>query len=83
MPAKTCQYGNCLNEVEEQGIVVSLKTPTWDDEKRGIYCCALHASLALLRLAMDRKEQSGQVIRQKLEAADPALDFVPRRWRTT
>lgn len=70
MPAITCQYGSCLEEVGDQGIVVSLKAETFDGEKRAIYCCASHASAALHRLAMERKENYWP--------AD-----TPRRWRQT
>jgi len=82
MPATMCQYGNCLEEVgHKDGIVVSLKTPTYDGEKRAIYCCALHASLALLRLSIDRRESEGQNAQQQVDAIPP--DLVPRHWRVT
>lgn len=51
-----CQYGNCLEMVGPQGVSITLKTPDNYDASRGVYCCALHAGLALLRLAEDRKE---------------------------
>jgi hypothetical protein len=53
---KTCQYGDCLEEIGEKGVIVTLKTPTFDEEKRAGYCCASHAASALIRLSMDRKE---------------------------
>jgi hypothetical protein len=53
---KTCQYGDCLEEIGEKGVIVTLKTPTFDEEKRAGYCCASHAASALMRLSMDRKE---------------------------
>ena len=68
MPAKTCQYANCLNDVGENGVVVSLRKPTFDDEHRAIYCCAAHAAAALARLTLDREETAAPV---------------PTRWRCT
>jgi hypothetical protein len=53
---KTCQYGDCLEEIGEKGVIVTLKTPTFDEERRAGYCCASHAASALVRLSMDRKE---------------------------
>lgn len=70
MPAKTCQYGNCLNDVGLEGVVVSLKAATPMDEKRAIYCCAGHAAASLFRLSVDRKEATSN-------------DPIPGRWRTT
>jgi hypothetical protein len=55
MPAKTCQYGNCLENVGADGVTVSLRTKTSDDEQRAIYCCASHAVASLMRLAADRE----------------------------
>jgi hypothetical protein len=72
MPAITCQYGNCLELVGDDGIVVTLKTATFDGEKRAIYCCAAHAAGALSRLAADRglKLDAGAIV-------------IPQRWRVT
>lgn len=56
MPAITCQYGGCLDLVGEDGIVVTLRTRTFDGEKRAIFCCAAHAAASLTKLAMDRRE---------------------------
>lgn len=61
MPAKTCNYGNCVEQVEGKGIVVSLKTATFDGESRAIFCCAAHAAASLLRLAADRAESTAEV----------------------
>jgi hypothetical protein len=68
MPLQCCQYGSCLEPIGDKGVVVSLRTPTFDDEKRAGYCCASHAAAALQRLAMDRKEPVAEL---------------PRRWRVT
>jgi len=70
MPAKCCQYGNCLEQVSDKhGISVTLRTKTFDGEQRAIYCCAAHAAAALMRLALDRRE--------------PEQVEIPSRWRTT
>jgi hypothetical protein len=68
MAAKTCNYASCLETVEDNGIVVSLKTATVDGESRAIFCCAAHAAASLLRLAADRGEASAEL---------------PRTWRVT
>lgn len=57
MSLQTCQYGNCLEPIGEKGVMVSLKTETFDGEKRAGYCCAAHAAAALSKLATDRKEE--------------------------
>jgi hypothetical protein len=56
MPAITCQYGNCLEPVGDLGVTVSLKTATYDGEKRAVFCCAAHAAASLSKLADDRGE---------------------------
>ena len=68
MPARMCQYANCLEVVGELGVTVSLKTPTFDSESRAIYCCAAHAVAALQALANARKELPVEI---------------PARWRFT
>jgi hypothetical protein len=68
MAAKTCNYASCLETVEGKGIVVSLKTATFDGESRAIFCCAAHAAASLLRLAADRDESTAEL---------------PRTWRVT
>lgn len=68
MSLQTCQYGDCLEQIGEKGVVVSLKTPTFDAEKRAGFCCAAHAAAALSRLALDRKEEIAET---------------PRLWRVT
>jgi hypothetical protein len=52
----TCQYASCLNVVGEKGVTVTLKSPDYYDNSRGVYCCAAHAAAALLRLAFNRHE---------------------------
>jgi hypothetical protein len=66
MPATCCQYGNCLEDVGANGVTVSLRTKTGDDEVRAIFCSASHAAAALRRLALDRSE--------------PLVEM-PSRWR--
>lgn len=85
MPAKTCQYGNCLEDVGERGLTVSLKTPTFGGEVRAIYCCASHAAMGLARLAVDRKEAIPAVIRNDdgSQTEGAWLGELPRHWRTT
>lgn len=68
MALKVCNYGNCLNEVGEDGLTVSLKRETVDGEKRAVFCCAAHAAASLRRLAADRGEEQCSM---------------PRAWRTT
>lgn len=68
MATKTCQYGSCLEDIGEAGVVVTLRSPTPDDEKQAKFCCASHAAAALQRLALDRREL-------------PAT--TPRHWRVT
>ena len=57
---KTCQYGSCLEPIGDKGVIVSLRTPTFDEEKRAGYCCAAHAAAALTRLALDRREPTAE-----------------------
>ena len=57
MSLKTCQYGNCLEDIGEKGVMVSLKTPTSYGEQRAGFCCVAHAAAALSKLAMDRGEE--------------------------
>lgn len=68
MPARMCQYGNCLEDVGEAGVTVSLRTPTPHGESRAIYCSAGHAAAALLRLVSNRGE---------------TVPELPREWRST
>jgi hypothetical protein len=65
---KTCQYASCLEDIGDKGVIVTLRTPTFADEKRAGFCCASHAASALMRLSMDRKEQVVEL---------------PSRWRVT
>jgi len=68
--AKICQYGSCMEDVGEQGVTVSLRTPTPDGETRAIYCSVVHAVAALRRLVEDRKESG-------------IYAPMPDHWRTT
>lgn len=56
MTAKTCNYASCMEDVGDNGVVVSLKRRTFDGEARAIFCCAGHAAASLLKLAADRME---------------------------
>lgn len=51
-----CQYGSCLETVGAEGVAIKLRTPDSYDESRAHYCCAFHAALSLMRLAVDRNE---------------------------
>lgn len=68
MPTLICQYGSCMEDVGEAGVVVSLRTATFDGEKQGKFCSASHAAASLAALAKARKEE-------------PAA--TPRVWRQT
>jgi hypothetical protein len=72
MSTKTCQFGDCLEEIGDLGIIVTLRTPTFDEEKQAKFCCAAHAQAALTRLMLDRKEPLANLPVQ-----------IPRRWRVT
>lgn len=71
MSIKVCQYGNCMEEIGDKGITVTLRTPTFDGEKQAKFCCAFHAALSLGKLARERNED--------IDPAAPA----PTRWRST
>jgi hypothetical protein len=53
---RTCNYGGCLEDCGETGIVVSLHTPDSNDKRRAVFCCAAHAAASLTRLVADRGE---------------------------
>jgi hypothetical protein len=73
---KMCQMGGCTEEIEEkEGVSVSLRTP-YQDEKRAGYCCAYHAALSLLKLALDRKEVTQEQIRL-------GTGMLTSRWKIT
>lgn len=73
MSAITCQYGGCIEDVGTEGVVVSLKTATFDGEKHAVFCSAAHAAMSLTKLAIDRKEITDYI---------PPF-YLPRQWRTT
>lgn len=52
-----CQYNGCMEPIAANGIVVTLKTETYDGEKRAVFCCASHAAASLQKLAMNRLEK--------------------------
>jgi hypothetical protein len=56
-----------MEDIEDKGISISLRTPTFDDEKHAKFCCAAHAAAALTKLAEDRHE---------------TLAATPRRWKS-
>lgn len=69
----TCQYASCM-ETCENGVVITLRKKTDDFETKAEFCCAAHASFALTRLAMDRREDIG--IR-----GGPLDTTTPRIWK--
>lgn len=69
MALKTCNYGSCVEDVGENGISITLRRKTIDEEQRAAFCCLSHAIASLKRLAEDRDE--------------PKDAPRPREWRTT
>jgi|tagenome__1003787_1003787.scaffolds.fasta_scaffold20135535_2 hypothetical protein len=65
--APMCQCGNCLETVGDAGVTVTLKTATFQDEKRAFFCSAACAAAALIRLTLDRREN---------------VQEIPRRWKS-
>lgn len=65
---KTCQYADCLEDIGDKGVTITLKTPDSYDDKRAGYCCVAHAVVALSRLALDRHE---------------TVPEIPKLWKVT
>jgi hypothetical protein len=53
---KVCNYGDCMKEIGENGVIVSLHRATSNGEKRAGFCCVAHAAASLLVLAADLKQ---------------------------
>jgi hypothetical protein len=64
---KTCQYASCM-ETCENGVAITLRTPTFDGDTKAEFCCASHAAVALYRLGKDRGEPVAEI---------------PRRWKVS
>jgi hypothetical protein len=55
-------------ETCENGVAITLRTPTFDGDTKAEFCCASHAAVALYRLGKDRGEPVAEI---------------PRRWKVS